>query len=339
MTTAQFVMVEELASLIKDNLSCKHLVLSIEEALINFLQNDTSPDGVLELEPMSPYHRLLLHRLADIYGFAHESVGEGNDRHLILERCPESSIPSVLVSDILWQYDHDEFQSPMTSHQLLKKEDTLPGTKMMKQTSFPHPMSLEEREAAYLAARERIFALGEDEVKLPVTPKQRNIPVVARRMIAHALGQKISSSSSDDKHCHPNNKEANVALGVTEDKDQLSSALKSSENPISLSSQNSSAHGRKTCNKGMSRGSVNCGLNSEKGMQSQAVCHGSSSSDVLETGCDGRVGDKDNLEREHLGAAKRMFAQALGLPSTKQNHGLTLKCSEASKSTTKNIKG
>lgn len=33
--------VEELASLIKDNLSCKHLVLSIEEALINFLQNDT----------------------------------------------------------------------------------------------------------------------------------------------------------------------------------------------------------------------------------------------------------------------------------------------------------
>lgn len=32
--------VEELAFLVKDNLPCKHLVLSMEEALINFLQED-----------------------------------------------------------------------------------------------------------------------------------------------------------------------------------------------------------------------------------------------------------------------------------------------------------
>lgn len=36
-----YFQVEELASLIKDNLSCKHLVLSVEEALVNFLQDDT----------------------------------------------------------------------------------------------------------------------------------------------------------------------------------------------------------------------------------------------------------------------------------------------------------
>lgn len=28
-----------------------------------------SSDGVLELEPMDPYNRLLLHRLADIFGY------------------------------------------------------------------------------------------------------------------------------------------------------------------------------------------------------------------------------------------------------------------------------
>lgn len=33
--------VEELASLVKDNLSCKHLILSVEEALVDFLQSDT----------------------------------------------------------------------------------------------------------------------------------------------------------------------------------------------------------------------------------------------------------------------------------------------------------
>ena len=32
--------VEELAFLVKDNLPCKHLVLSMEEAFINFLQDD-----------------------------------------------------------------------------------------------------------------------------------------------------------------------------------------------------------------------------------------------------------------------------------------------------------
>lgn len=79
--------------------------------------------------------------------FSHESVGEGEDRHIVLERCPESSVyvntkwnstkanpflflliidkmekkigrlifpvnmdcrPSILVSDILEQYDDEE---------------------------------------------------------------------------------------------------------------------------------------------------------------------------------------------------------------------------------------
>lgn len=30
---------------------------------------DFSADGILELEPMDPYSRLLLHRLADIFGY------------------------------------------------------------------------------------------------------------------------------------------------------------------------------------------------------------------------------------------------------------------------------
>lgn len=61
-------MVEELAFLVKDNIPCKHLILSIEQVLVNFLHNDTSLNGVLELEPMNPYNRLLIHRLADIFG-------------------------------------------------------------------------------------------------------------------------------------------------------------------------------------------------------------------------------------------------------------------------------
>ncbi|KAL4182856.1 hypothetical protein AMTRI_Chr11g95240 [Amborella trichopoda] len=63
--------IQELAFLIKDSLHCKHLILLIEDVL-----------AVLELVPMNPYHSMLLHRLAKIFGLAHESVGEGDNRHL-----------------------------------------------------------------------------------------------------------------------------------------------------------------------------------------------------------------------------------------------------------------
>nr|CAB3495920.1 unnamed protein product [Digitaria exilis] len=111
---------------LQDNLHSKHLILSTEESLIAVLQQlrcgDDDDDGdreedddeadTIELQPTGAYHRLLLHRLAEIYGFAHESVGEGEDRHLVLQRCPETAIPPVLVSDMLWKFDNsDDFTS------------------------------------------------------------------------------------------------------------------------------------------------------------------------------------------------------------------------------------
>ena len=45
MATTQFAMVEELASLIKDNLHSKHLILSTEEDLISAHQQLHSHDG------------------------------------------------------------------------------------------------------------------------------------------------------------------------------------------------------------------------------------------------------------------------------------------------------
>lgn len=241
----QFAMVEELAFLIKDNLPCKHLILSMEESFVNYLQDETSPDGVMELQPTNPYNRLLLHRLADIFGFAHESIGEGDDRHLILERCPETSIPSILVSDILGQYD--ESHSPTISHQLLKRKDASPVVR----TNAPSKYSFEEREAAYLAARERIFSVDGGDMKESVKQKPRSVPVVARRMIAHALGQRI----------------------------QPEVTFQERDNVVTPKSDSS------VCERKVAKKCMN----------------------------------GENLKAEHLGAAKRMFANALGLQSGKDN--------------------
>lgn len=186
-------MVEELAFLVKDNLPCKHLVLSMEDMLVDFLQDDTSLDEELELQPMNPYNRLLLHRLADIFGFSHQSIGEGDERHLVLKRCEDTSMPSILVSDMLWE--HDEYQSPITSQLLSRREDGSPGTKV-ETLSLAH-VSLEDREAAYLAARNRIFSTEDDDVASLDKNRPRNNPIVARRMIAHALGQRVKQSNQE----------------------------------------------------------------------------------------------------------------------------------------------
>ncbi|KAI3435394.1 uncharacterized protein J3R85_006128 [Psidium guajava] len=323
MSINQFAMVEELAFLVKDNLPCKHLVLSVEEALVNFLQDDCSGDEILELEPMNSYNRLLLHRLADIFGFAHESVGEGDDRHLILERCPETSIPSILVSDILWQCD--EPQPLPSSYQILRRKDA--PTVLI--TNVPSSQdTFKDREAAYLAARERIFGFDAEERREPVTQRPRNVPVVARRMIAHALGQKIGSTDHDasvkdregyeigtdgsnvpeDDTFQPNlSLEANGETNYTRGSDlNLSEKAKGEKQDVSAT-----LTGRK--------------VPKESVQQYENVLSSRS-------GRGEHVANKEFLKKEHLGAAKRMFAQALGRSSVVVRDGLDSKGTESNQS-------
>ncbi|CAN0924255.1 hypothetical protein LINGRAHAP2_LOCUS34062 [Linum grandiflorum] len=285
MSITQFAMVKELSFLIRDNLRSKHLVLAMEDTFVNFLQNDTSSDGVLELEPMDPYNRLLLHRLADIFGvhkdgiffalarFAHVSIGEGEDRHLILERCPETSIPAILVSDILIQYD--EPPSVSIPHQVLRRDD---ATTPVFQAKPPSLDTIKEREAAYLAARERIFSADVAEMSEPVEQRPpRHVPAVARRMIAHALGQKVTPPAKDEQSnaCDAENRDlggsssSNSFSKLTNDKYESSTTSPGREN------------------------SGRCRLK------------------------------KEFSKEEHSRAARRMFASALGLQPTKSGHSAT----------------
>lgn len=315
MSMTQFAMVEELASLVRDNLRSKHLVLSVEEGLINFLQDDTSSDGVLELEPMDAYNRLLLHRLAEIFGFAHTSIGEGDDRHLVLERCSDTSIPSILVSDILWQYD--EHQSPIMSHQLLRKTEAFSVLKT-KIPSVQH--SFEERKAAYLAARDRIFSMDLGEFNEPVKEKPRSDPVVARRMIAHALGHRINphNRTATLGDCKGHSGQTDAPDIQCRNKVEPKSPLEGSQKTISLPGQNMSK--LKSNDKNSSRSSP-----SKSNMPQKQADKISPHVSISQNESSGNGVDKD-YKREHLGAAKRMFAHALGLPSGKD--GFILKCSD-----------
>ncbi|GFP90046.1 protein encore [Phtheirospermum japonicum] len=247
MSSTQFSMVEELASLVKDNLPSKHLILSVEELLINFLQDDTGLDGVLELEPMNPYNRLLVHRLADIFGFSHQSVGEGEARHLVLERYPETSMPSILVSDFL---QFDEMQSPMIFEEPRWME-VMPG----QRNNAVSKASFEERETSYFAARERIFSADASETK-PVKERPKHDPVVARRMITHALGQSHKAMKYEPS---------------------LSGAKENARAATSERPQPKAAEQKEI-----------------------------------------KTRDENYLRKEHMGAAKRLFANALGMNASKR---------------------
>ncbi|XP_019451117.1 PREDICTED: uncharacterized protein LOC109354952 isoform X4 [Lupinus angustifolius] len=260
---AELYNVEELAFLVKDNLPCKHLVLTMEEALVNFLQDDDTR-------------------------FAHESVGEGDDRHLILERCPDTSIPPILVSDILWEYD--EPQSLVTSHQILRRKE---ASSVSQENTSSVPQSLEERKAAYLLARERIFSMNLEEVKEPNEQKPRSVPAVARRMIAHALGQRIHNGLARDSM-----KDKVLTDDFTaKDKNSEESNLVEDLRRNSTSKLgNSSSSNAASLNKRNHQTPTNKDLpqKSQDGKQGHSV-------------------SKEYMKKEHIGAAKRMFAHALGV--------------------------
>ncbi|KAL9257112.1 R3H domain-containing protein [Drosera capensis] len=240
--------------------------------------------GVIELEPMNSYNRLLLHRLAEIFGFDHQSVGEGEDRHLVLEQCPETSIPSVLVSDILWQDDTPV--PPGTPPLVLRRHNTSAGSGDSVVPAFPvlkskvpsRPTTLEEREEAYLAARERIFSM-DGELKEVERPKPRHDPVVARRMITHALGKRIKqcslACSSEEQEKHEN------ASDVDPKGNELDCSTPSRTIETHKVSDKRSPVGTKPRHREDSGAS------------------------------------KTDARLENLGAARRMFANALGIPAAR----------------------
>ncbi|CAL4930990.1 unnamed protein product [Urochloa decumbens] len=324
MAATQFAMVEELASLVKDNLYSKHLILSTEEAFIALLEQLRCGDGnggrgeeddaadIIELKPAGAYHRLLLHRLAEIYGFAHESVGEGEDRHLVLQRCPETAIPPVLVSDMLWKFDNSEDSEDFTSVVLTRndtdsqkswkvdvvQEDTSVKSSHLKDTTDLKPpkqsavspaVSLKEREAAYQAARERIFsgddAKGNENDRSYA--KNRQVPVVAQRMIAHALGQKVQNPTQIIASTEGRGKQL-------PNRPNIPTRSRNNYYPVAPDNREES---------NVRNGKPHSASRSSYQTASSQRCRTANS----------RAATAESLKKEQTGAARRMFAHALGL--------------------------
>lgn len=182
--------------------------------------------------------------------------------------------------------------------------------------------SLEEREAAYLAARARIFSMDTRTVAEPVRQKPRSVPVVAQRMIAHALGQKVKTQDQDNvvkdgKTCEQLADEINIK---NNDKARANSSSEAYQETTMLCGRNVNSHDKTKKNNEISQ--------SERiAPQRTAEKKSCNDASMSRSGRSKSSLNKDDLKEEHLGAAKRMFAHALGLQSTAKD-GFPLKSSE-----------
>lgn len=137
-------------------------------------------------------------------------------------------------------------------------------------------------------------------------------------MIAQALGQKICSIPSGQKTSSPStgltNGESNE-YRLDPNLDYVNEATAFPNSKLGPSG------GKK--NKAASKSSnYNYITSIEMKGHDKAVSSSSSNSNSLTNTNSGRVTGIQNLEKEQIGAAKRIFAHALGLPSSKGNNGL-----------------
>ncbi|XP_057471423.1 uncharacterized protein LOC130760220 [Actinidia eriantha] len=180
------------------------------------------------------------------------------------------------------------------------------------------PFSLEEREAAYKAARERIFTRYEGEMSEPMKQKPRSIPVVARRMIAHALGGRVNSSNQEvgRKDTKEHGEKTDGTYVQEKEQGNTNLSMETHEETNVMSGQNINPHRKpKVTNLGGSASS-----HIEKEVPPRPADKTSTKPGIFQPQRSEISGNKDNLKEEHMVAAKRMFAHALGTSLCKRHY-------------------
>ncbi|PNX74821.1 R3H domain-containing protein [Trifolium pratense] len=147
------------------------------------------------------------------------------------------------------------------------------------------------------------------EAKEPEEQKPRSVPVVARRMIAHALGQRINTKNPNE-----------LVSDSTKDRvltDELNPQDNNSEKSYPTKDYEESSplrrHSR-TRNTGSSTSNA-ASLNK----RNDQTPVNKDSPPLSRDGKQGESVSKEYMKKEHLGAAKRMFAHALGVHSGKDS--------------------
>ncbi|OWZ20604.1 hypothetical protein PHMEG_0004960 [Phytophthora megakarya] len=137
-------------------------LLKFEDQIVRFLRNPREPH--LNFPPLSSYHRLIVHRLAQRCGLEHQTADynpyeNSSARVVTLFKTPQSAVPRVLLIDLSADRQPPTV-TPASAPRIMMRKRSAPrpganggrGNGADKTTP-----SLQDRERAYAEARARIF--------------------------------------------------------------------------------------------------------------------------------------------------------------------------------------
>ncbi|XP_047433027.1 R3H domain-containing protein 1 isoform X3 [Mugil cephalus] len=145
---------EFLVNTLKGNPRDRIMLLKLEQDILDFISNNESQKR--KFPPMTPYHRMLLHRVAAYFGMDHNVDPSG--KSVVINKTINTRIPDQKFSEHIKDDRADDFQK----RYILKRDnssfDRDDSTIRMRLKADKRSKSMEEREEEYQRARERIFA-------------------------------------------------------------------------------------------------------------------------------------------------------------------------------------
>ncbi|KAM9327563.1 R3H domain-containing protein 1 isoform 3-T3 [Pholidichthys leucotaenia] len=145
---------EFLVNKLKGNPRDRIMLLKLEQDILDFISNNETQKR--KFPPMTPYHRMLLHRVAAYFGMDHNVDPSG--KSVVINKTINTRIPDQRFSEHIKDDRVDDFQK----RYILKRDnssfDREDGTIRMRLKADKRSKSMEEREEEYQRARERIFA-------------------------------------------------------------------------------------------------------------------------------------------------------------------------------------
>ncbi|XP_030602841.1 R3H domain-containing protein 1 isoform X5 [Archocentrus centrarchus] len=189
---------EFLVNKLKGNPRDRIMLLKLEQDILDFISNNESQKR--KFPPMTPYHRMLLHRVAAYFGMDHNVDPSG--KSVVINKTTNTRIPDQKFSEHIKDDRADDFQK----RYILKRDnssfDREDSTIRMRLKADKRSKSMEEREEEYQRARERIFAHDGDHFILDRTAQDEDACMSTqqrRQMFRLQAGQSGASRQSSSE--------------------------------------------------------------------------------------------------------------------------------------------
>lgn len=189
---------EFLVNKLKGNPRDRIMLLKLEQDILDFISNNESQKR--KFPPMTPYHRMLLHRVAAYFGMDHNVDPSG--KSVVINKTTNTRIPDQKFSEHIKDDRADDFQK----RYILKRDnssfDREDSTIRMRLKADKRSKSMEEREEEYQRARERIFAHDGDHFILDRSAQDEDACMSTqqrRQMFRLRAGQSGASRQSSSE--------------------------------------------------------------------------------------------------------------------------------------------